>query len=175
MPAIVVQHHGDFFRHMDPRWLPKRFEGGFVREPLPPIAASWLRARNPPLAGRVWPVRAPPASPGSRVSSTGRSLPHRVLAKSASISSSSPHRRPRPEARARGGTSGPCRRGLLRRRHRERGYGDAGWTGGHCWRPGWPLRRRARQPASRGRRGGPLVHPRSAVAYMRHCQKDPVQ
>ena len=48
---------------MDGHRVPKRFkEGFFAREPLPHVAASRLRAPNPPLAGRVSHVRGSPRS-----------------------------------------------------------------------------------------------------------------
>src|ERR1035437_8150315 len=68
--------------------VPKRIKGGFfVREPLGHIAAPGLGSRHPTRAGGVPCDPAPPACPERRVTTTGRSLPHRVSAEVASISS----------------------------------------------------------------------------------------
>src|SRR5450759_10728 len=77
--------------------VPKRIKGGFfVRERLGHIAAPGLGSPHPTRAGGVPCDPAPPACPGRRVSPMGRSLPHRLPAEVASISSPSPRRHPRP-------------------------------------------------------------------------------
>ena len=67
-------------------WCLSVSKGGFVREPLPHVAAQRVCGREIVLAGRVLHGQARPACPERRVSPTGRSPPDRVPADVALIS-----------------------------------------------------------------------------------------